>query len=117
MSVAAREGFHLVAKSCGRLVAAIRDFGRRVVWPEAPRPVAFELRDHDLVQAWMRMLFYAGAGAPGTSLDDMLWQARAEDALCRLLADFYAGRAQTPIEQLLAQSLDYIAHTYGGRRK
>jgi len=98
------------------LAGAVRDWARRLVWPEAPRPVTHPLAKHELLQAWLRTMFYAGAGAPGTCLDDMLWQARLEQTLNGILEEYREGRAQTPFEMTLAESLEYVAQTYGGRR-
>lgn len=105
-----------LVQGLARFVAAVRSAARRIVWPEAPRAVAHQLAEHELVQGWLRTMFHAGAGAPGTTLDDMLWQARLEQTLNGILQEYREGRAQTPFEMTLAESLEYVAQTYGGRR-
>lgn len=97
-----------------RPLARLRAWCRRMLFPEAPRPAAApgQLEWGRLAISWHRCMHFAGAGNIGSTLDDMLWQARTWGALQILLEDYRAGRAQSAEERILAESLDYVARVY-----
>ena len=98
----------------GGIIGAAKAWWRRTIWPDAPIPVRELARDnpHMLAMTWYRTMHFAGAGSVGVTLGDMLSQAKASAALQVLLEDFRAGRAQTPEERLIAESLDHVARCY-----